>query len=164
MARSILGSLPQYVSASVTQGSADAFATTRIETGISTAAQYAWMLDRVEFYLNPVAFAGTAGADSDIQIQLAQGAVPTAVLTPTDPNLICRSSFSIVAQGTPAALQMIPGEFTWTAPENFVIVDPSIHLLVDSSATTLSNVVYTRIWYWPVQVSEMDLLRMIALR
>ena len=165
MARSALGSLPQFVTAAVTQGSADAFATTRIETGISTAARYAWMIDRVEFFYDLATMAAAiAGANSG-EVQIVQGAVPTALVSPTSADFVCCSRFVNRSDGTEANFQTIlPLRDEWVAPENFVVVDAAIHLSIDSTATGQSLTHVIRLWYWPVELSEMDILRMLALR
>lgn len=163
MAQSVINALSQFATASATQGSADAFATTRIETGISTAARYGWMIDTVEFYLD-VAASGWANADCSAQFQLLQGTVPTAVLAPTSADFICEARYAKMADGTPASTQTIPLTSQWKAPENFVIVDPAIHLAIDSTSTNVANTVVVRIFYWPVELSEMDLLRMLSVR
>ena len=164
MARSALGSLPQFVVASATQGSADAFVTTRIETGISTAARYAWMIDRVEFFLALGSIDAWANADSSFEAQITQGSAPAAIVAATSTDFICCRRLYKAADGTPASAQFVAPDLTWSAPENLVVVDPSLNLNVDSTATAVANVVVARIWYWPVELSEMDILRMLALR
>ena len=164
MARSVLGSLPQYATAIATQASADAFATTRIETGISTASKYAWMLDRIEFFYRVADVTTWIAGACSIEAQVAQGATPAALVTPDSSDFICCDRIYNRSDGTEANFQTLQLRSDWTAPENFVVVDPSLNFSIDSTATGASNVVTCRIWYWPVELSEMDILRMLALR
>lgn len=161
---SVLGALVQTATLAVTQGSADAFATVELATGISTAAKFAWLIERVEFAVSAGIVAAPQTADCDLIIQIAQGVVPAALKTPDDDDLICewRSLMPGIASAVNAYL--LPGGYTWWAPENFVVVDPALHLIVDSSATAVANTGYARIFYYPVELSELDILRMIALR
>lgn len=160
--RSILGSLVQVARVQVTQGGADAFATTRLETGISTASRYGWLIDRVEFTTSGV-YSYVATNDSFFRAQIVQGATPTASLNPTDVDFVCEHFESIAGIAAAVAPVVIPDQRIWMAPENYVIVDPSIHLTIDSTNVgTLT--VDALIFYYPVELAELDLLRMIALR
>jgi len=43
-------------------------------------------------------------------------------------------------------------------------VDPLLNVAIDSAATAVANSVSAKIFYWPVELSELDILRLIALR
>lgn len=160
--KSVLGSLVQTARIACTQGSADAFATARLETGISTASRYGWLLDRVDFVVAGLN-AYVATADADFTAQIVQGAVPTGTVAFTSPDLIAYCSVStagIAAAVAPVAFSNI---YRWDAPENYVVVDPSLHITLDSSnqgTLTCTAIIH----YYPVELSELDILRMIALR
>lgn len=163
-ASSVLGALVQVANLAVTQGGNDAFATVELATGISTAAKFAWLIERIEFAVSAGIVAVPQTADADLIVQIVQGTVPASLLTPDDDNLICE--WRNIFPGIAAAVNQyfFPGQYTWFAPENFVVVDPSIHLSVDSTLTGVANTGYARVYYYPVELSELDILRMIALR
>ena len=139
MARSALGSLAQYVTAIATQASADAYRTVRIETGISTAAKYAWMIDRVEFFWEYTAVKAWIAGACDAEAQLTQGNVPQALIAPDEADFICRSVIVNRSDGTEANFQTLMLRDEWQAPENFVVVDPAIQISRDRNATGQAN-------------------------
>jgi hypothetical protein len=162
--KSVLGSLVQMASITVTQGSADAFATAELQTGISTASRYGWLIDRVEFQIQAGVTAFPVTADGDYEIQLVQGSVPTALLAFTDANLVANNKRGFVGTAAAAVAYTFDLKDMWMAPENLVIVDPSVHIAIDSANSGVALVGSLRIYYYPVELSELDILRMIALR
>ena len=161
---SIIDSVVQTAVASVLQGSADAFATAQIATGISTAAKYGWMIQRVEFSVSSGIVATPQTADADCIIQLSQGATKAAVLTPVDVDLIAEWRFCLPGIAAAVNAYYLPLSYRWEAPENTVIVDPTLNLLFDTTLTGVANTGYVKIFYYPVAINELDILRMIALR
>ena len=164
MASSVLDSLVQSAVVSVLQGSADAFATSQLATGISTAARYGWMIQSIDFAWSAGIVATPQTADADAIIQITQGSTKAALVSPVDVDLVAewRQCFPGIAAAVNA--YQLPIQFRWQAPENLVIVDPVLNLLVDSTLTGVANTGYAKIWYYPVPISELDILRMIALR
>lgn len=159
-----LGSIVQLATINVVQGSADAFATTELQTGISTAARYGWMIERVEFAVSAGFVAAPQTADVDLIMQIVQGQTPVALLPPDDMDLVCEWRNLIPGIAAAVDAYLFPGGFTWWAPENLVIVDPTLYLSIDSSASAVANTGYARIYYYPVELSELDILRMLAQR
>lgn len=166
MARgSVLGALCQRAVIDVSQGSADAYNFATLQTGISTAARYGWLIERVQFSWFPdTLVAAPQTADWWARAQLHVGDDMAAITTPTTSTFVCEHQ--IVSAGIASAVngEIIPTQYTWEAPENFVIVDPTIQLLVDSNATGAVNTAYAEIFYFPIELSEMDILRLIAQR
>lgn len=161
---SILDSVVQSAVVSVTQGSADAFATAQLATGISTASKYGWMIQAIDFSWSAGIVATPQTADADAIIQITQGSTKAALVSPVDVDLIAewRQCFPGIAAAVNAYVMQL--SMRWNAPENFVVVDPVLNLLVDSTATAVANTGYAKIWYYPVAINELDILRMIALR
>lgn len=164
MAKSILEALVQQVNVTVTQGGADAFAVTTIETGISTAARFGWLIDSVEFHFGTAISATPQTADCDAQLILTKEQItPTSLITPSDEDYI--AGYRLAMPGIAAAVNqyVINLDYKWAAPPNTVVVAPRLQFAIDSSGTTATNVGYVRVNYFPMELSEMDLLRLIAL-
>lgn len=159
---SILENLVQVAHVEVTQGGADAYADVEIATGISTAARYGWMLDRVEMM-----FGGydeiVPTADFSFEMALSRGQ-QTAMLDYQDEECICKSR--VDGSGTAAsttAFQLVQ-PFIWQAPPNYVVVDPILTYAIDGDSTGGTFTSQARVWYFPVELQELDILRMIAQR
>lgn len=161
---SITDRIVQMAQALVTQGAADAFVTAQIATGISTAAKYGWMLERVEFGVNQAIVAAPQTADCDFQCQIGQGVAPASIYPASSADLICERRVAI--PGIAAAVNAYPLElyWTWRAPENYVIVDPTLNVVLDSTNTAVANSMICRVYYYPIQLQELDILRLISLR
>lgn len=162
--KSVLGALVQVATLQVTQSAADAFVSGQLSTGISTASRYGWLLDRVVLDISTNAVAAPQTSDVDITMQLYQGPAVTSVLAFDIDDLVCM--YRVVVPGIAAAVNAytLPVQSTWDAPENFVLVDPLLNLLIDSTSTGVSLVGTARVFYYPVELSEMDILRLIAQR
>jgi len=161
---SILDSVVQSAVVSVLQGSADAFATAQLATGISTASKYGWMIQRIDFAWSAGIVATPQTADADAIIQICQGSAKAALVTPVDVDLVAEWRQAMPGIAAAVNAYALPLQFQWNAPENLVIVDPVLNLLVDSTSTGVANTGYAKIWYYPVAINELDILRMIALR
>lgn len=161
---SILDSVVQSAVVSVAQASADAFSTAQLATGISTASKYGWMIQAIDFSWSAGIVAAPQTADCDAIIQITQGSTKAALVSPVDVDLVgeWRQCFPGIAAAVNAYVMQL--SHRWMAPENFVIVDPVLNLLVDTTATAVANTGYAKIWYYPVAINELDILRMIALR
>jgi hypothetical protein len=158
MPKTIMNELVQAASVTVTQGGADAFVNSAIQTGISTLGNFGWLLHRVDYTIRTAA-AGIQGvsADAEIQVQLCRK-TQTAIIDFEDQDLLMDQQFALSL--TTSGQVWIPESHVWYPPDNMVVVDPEISVSVDSDATGLTLVVDTRVYYFPVSMSQMDILRL----
>jgi hypothetical protein len=165
MARgSILDKLVQQARILATQGSADAFVTAQLSTGISTAARFGWMIHQIDLTLAVAVAAAPQTSDCDVVMQVTQGEEAAALQGASAAAVICERRIAI--PGIAAAVNAYPLELvhSWKAPPNYVIVDPTVNLALDSTNTGVANSVVAVIHYFPVMLDELDILRLIALR
>lgn len=161
---SILDKLVQQARILATQGSADAFVTAQLSTGISTAARYGWMIHQVDFTLAVAVAAAPQTSDCDVVMQLTQGEEAAALQASSAAAVIAERRIAIPGIAAAVNAYALDLVFSWKAPPNYVIVDPTVNLAVDSSNTSVANSVTAVIHYFPVQLDELDILRLIALR
>ena len=158
MPKTIMNELVQAASVVVTQGGADAFVNETIQTGISTLGNFGWLLHRVDYTLR-TASAGIEGmsADANIQLQLCRK-VQTAIIDFEDQDLLMDQQYALSL--TTSGQVWVPESHIWYPPDNMVVVDPEISFSLDSNATGLTLVADCRVYYFPVSMSQMDILRL----
>jgi len=165
MARSsILNKLIQQARILATQGSADAFVTAQLSTGISTAARYGWMIHQIDFTLAVGVAAAPQTSDCDVTMQVTQGEEAAALLASSNSNVIAERRMAMPGIAAAVNAYLIDLVWSWKAPPNYVIVDPTVNLAVDSTNTAVANSVTAVIHYFPIELDELDILRLIALR
>lgn len=150
--------------ASVLQGSADAFVTAQIATGISTGSRFGWMIDSVEFLLKETVVGAPQTSDCDLEMQLTQGTAPAAIIASSSTDLICERRLALPGIAAAVNAYVIELGWKWKAPDNYLVVDPLLNVVLDSTSTAVTNTLVCRIFYFPVQLQELDILRLIALR
>lgn len=158
--KSITDTLVQFASVEVTQGAADALITGTVNTGISTAATYGWMIEKMEYDIATMTAIPLA-TDQDIRIQVARGS-QTAFLDFDDDDVICQWQTFIPTIAGSVGNPVLQMPYIWIPPTNYVVANPTITLLMDSTGTGLALVGRLRIFYFPVKMSELDLLRILA--
>lgn len=154
----------QLAQLALTQGSADAFVTGQIATGISTGARFGWLIDRVEFVVGVGIAAAPQTADCEFSAQLGQGAAPAALYSSVSTDLICERRVALPGIAAAVNAYAIELAWSWKAPDNYVVVDPLLNVAFDSTATAVANTLATRVYYYPIAITELDILRLIALR
>lgn len=158
--KSIMDTLVQFASVEITQGAADALITGQVSTGISTAATYGWMIDKIEFDIATLTAIPLA-TDQDIRIQVARGA-QTAFLDFDDDDVICQWQTFIPTIAGSVGNPVFQMPYVWIPPTNYVVANPIITVLMDSTSTGIALVGRCRFFYFPVKMSELDLLRILA--
>lgn len=137
----------KFLSGSVTQGSADAFATASIATGLANAS-LGYRVRGIRFQ-----YPSFVEADNFIQLQLVRR-IPTAIVADTDRTLIWGNTrqFGITTSGVGYASM-----FDWFAFDrdlDLLIVEDPIYFSADSNGTSNADTFRVRVYYEEVRLSE----------
>jgi len=145
----------KFLSGSVTQGSADAFATAEIATGLANA-NLGYRVRGIQ-----LSFPSPVEVDSDVVIQLARR-TPTAALSFSDRTLLW--SYSRFLRLTTSGLLVYDNPIIWNIPKDMelIIVEDPIHILVDSSSTAAANAASARIYYEEVKLTALEKVTALA--
>lgn len=137
----------KFLSATVTQGSADAFATTSVATGLANAS-LGYKVRGITYQCP--AFVET---DCDFQLQVVRR-VPTAIVAITDRTLVHALDFNLII--TTSGQQIYPRlrEFWFDDNLDLLLVEDPIYFSIDSSGTSATNAARVRIYYEEVRLSE----------
>jgi len=141
----------------VTQGGADTFTATAIDTNLTSDGKIGWLITKVKaFWENGYS---AAAADQTISAILASQATVT---TPVDTEELARVNWAVantagVAVAYPVELQ----KEIMAAPDR-VTVQPTLYAQVSSATTGLTNVMYFEIEYDEVKLSEVEFLRLLV--
>lgn len=163
--KSVIGTLIRDFNAQLTQSGADVFVTGATETGISTQANFGILVDRVEFSLSPLLLSqATPAVDVEARIALLHGDTPTVntILDYSNDDLIALASFTIQGVAASTSDVYMPANWTWIAPPNYVVVAEQLHFVLDTTNTGQANVGAYRIFYTPIELSELDVLRLLS--
>ena len=161
--KSILSEVIRRAEISATQASADAFAATVISTGISTTGNFGWLLKRIEFEVDPdIIVAAPQTADCSLQLQVAAGVQQSNPLLPNSNDFVAQMQMCMPGIAASTSAYSLPTQYVWEAPDNLVLVDPDLTLILDSTGTGAVNVGTARIYYFPIELNELDILRLIA--
>lgn len=149
-----------YLSATLTQGGADAFAQTTIATALSGQTKTAYLLREICWEFTGVFGFHRADA-SEISLSLTRksfAAMPTLL----EKAIISKwkRTFGYATSGFAAGDTVIRVPFD--ADEAPIIVEDPIYAQIDSTATTEVNVVVVRLGYQLVNISEVDRLTLVA--
>jgi hypothetical protein len=143
----------KWLTGTVTQGSADAFAEAEMSTGLSNVTRQAYRIRRIEFYVP----AGLIGADCEVGIQLMRKS--TAALNPN--SVACIAGWWRKVELTTSGMfawDVFPNAQTYSRDEDLVIVEETLYLDVDSTGTSLSLTVGCRIGYETRTITENERL------
>jgi len=145
----------KFLSGSVTQGSADAFATAEIATGLANAN----LGYRVRGIV--LAWPGPVETDADYIIQLARR-TPSAALSLTDRTLLWTATRYIKL--TTSGIFTYENPSIWLFPKDLglLIVEDPIHILIDSTGTSLSNAASCRIFYEEEKLTPLEKVSALA--
>jgi len=144
----------------VTQSAADTATEATIDTQISTLSKAIWEVLSVEFLLNAGSMKAWAAVDAEITLTLQK---ETGALTFNSERLIARVEMAVAAHGTPANTLIFPIQpFLWVPhpATGLFVADSELIFRVGSTGTGVANVADMKIHYRPVEVSEIDLLRL----
>jgi hypothetical protein len=149
----------QYRNITLTEGGADVFVQATEYTGIDSGAGYGWLIKRIETMI-PLAQAIEAiAADNSIAFSLSNRSL-TAVgdLTDSDVIYVDGTAGQLVTTGFGTAQR----KFVWDAPDGVIVVSPALYAQLDSTGTGLSLTAHMRIYYEPVKLTELEILRMLS--
>lgn len=147
-----------YLTGSVTQGSADAFAQAEIATALTGAGNIAFRVRELLFQFNPLALPGNNDVIDIALSRRSKSAIP---------NVSDRDALMVVKKGavlTTSGMAIIDGvlRFTFAEDDEVLIVEDPVYLLVDSDSTGAAQTVYCRIGYERVSISAVDRLTLLT--
>lgn len=147
----------RYLSATLTQGSADAFKETEMATGLSSLANFAYRIREIVWE-----FSSTNGANGGANYELSlthttQAAIPTYLTR----ALIAKEKYmnQLVTSGAFTMPQI--RRIQYTNEDNVLVVTESIFAQLDSAASSVANTVYCRVGYEVVTLSELERLNIL---
>jgi len=158
---SFTDALVQRYAVALTQSGADAASAVEIDTGISTAAAFGWMIERIELVIADLLTIPLA-TDQDIHFQVHKGPSQGAFLAPTDNDVVWDWKLMVPTIAGSVGNPVIESPAVFLPPPNLVVVNPTLTLRVDTTGTGLTSTFYGVIYYTPITVSELDLLRLLA--
>lgn len=148
-----------YLTGSVTQGSADAFAVSEIATALTGAGNIAFRVRELLFELPNAAL--IAAATDQIEVALCRR-TKAAMPNVTDRDVIAK--ISLGRQFTTSGDSVVEGvrRLTFSEDDELLIVEDPLYLVVDSAATALASTVYCRIGYERASISAVDRLTLLT--
>lgn len=147
-----------YLTGSVTQGSADAFAQAEIATALTGLSNVAFRVRELLFERPPLALSGAA---DEIQVALSRRSKSAMPLI-TDRDVIAKINVILALTTSGAALQSVVDRLTFTEDDEVLVVEDPLYLDVDSNSTALANTVYCRIGYERTNISAVDRLTLLT--
>lgn len=148
-----------YLWTTLTQGSADAFIQATVSTGLFGQTKIAYRLR--EILLEFSSTQGVAGTSSQWEVSLTRKSF-AAMPTTLEKSLIWKWKRSnvLVTSGMVTADTAV--RVTFQESDNILVVEDPIYAQLDSNGTSATNVVYLRLGYERVAVSDVDRLTLIA--
>lgn len=149
--------IDRFKSATLTEGGADAFVQTTIDTELIPEDGVAWEITQIDFLISPDQLAALA-ADSYIQLSITRD-TKAAVASYNDVDCVMSEAlaFSLTTSGV-AAMEC---NRKYIPPAGTIFVEPTIYLQLDSNGTGAAMVVYVRLHYRTVKVTELEILRLL---
>lgn len=152
----------------ITQGGNDTAAETTISTLIQPGITFgAWELRGVELTIKPDLMKAWAAVDSDFTVQLTKRSLASLVhrlVSYADTDLLATFNLAINAGGTPATLLIADSTFYLTIPPGIVVYSEYVYAQLISTATGQANVVWGRLMYEPIVLTQAQALAVIASR
>jgi hypothetical protein len=146
-----------YLTASATQGSADAFVQAEMATALSGIGNVAYRVREVLFEFSSI----INGVSSDIAACIARRS-KAAMPNVTDRDVLVKIWMQVKFTTSGAQNQHQVQRLTFTEDDELLVVEDPLYLVVDSASTALSNVVYARIGYERVSISALDRLSLLT--
>lgn len=147
----------KYLTATVTQGSNDAFAETEIPTGLAAVGNVAFRIRELVSEIPSLA------ATNAVEIEVALTRKTFAAMpSVTERTLLYKRKIRVSLTTSGTFLEECVDRVKYDADDNLLIVEDPIYLSVDSNATSASNSVRIRIGYEQIRISEVDRLQLIA--
>lgn len=142
----------------VTQGGADTFTQTTINTDLTADGKSAWQFTKMKaFWEN-----GYTAAATDQTISAILSTQATTVTVPTDPEEIARVTWAIANTAGVAVAYPVELIKQVDVPMDRITVQPTVYVSVSSTTTGLTNVVYFELEYEVVKLSDIEVLRLLV--
>jgi len=159
---STLDALVQMTQFDLVQAAADGVAVVEVDTGISTAATFGWLIDRIEFHLADTLEGIPLATDQQIRLQLARGPSTGVFLPVSNDDMICDFLVMLPTIAGSVGNPVLTSPLVWVPPDNYVIASPTVTARLDTAGTGLTETYGCRIFWFPIEMSELDLLRILA--
>lgn len=152
----------------VTQGGADTAAETTLATNIQPGITFgAWELLAIEFNISPNLLKTWTGADMDFTIQFTKRSLASSIVrlvNYADTDLIESYSMSGLAVGTAASFITQPATFFVNLPPGILVYSDSVYVQLISTGSGATNVVWGRILYDLVTLTQQQAFAVVASR
>jgi hypothetical protein len=141
----------KFISGSVTQGSADAFATASITTGIASVNLGLRIREIV------VSWPSLVEVDANVQFEIMRR-LPTAIVGVSDRRSVITQTRQIALTTSGLVVNDLITRIAYPKDLDLMIVEDPIYFSVDSNGTSLSNVIVCRIYYEEVRMTDVQKL------
>lgn len=152
----------------VTQGGADTAAETTLATNIQPGVTFgAWRPRAIEINFPPNLVKAWAGADMDLTVQFTKRSLAGSIarlVSYTDTDLIASLNIAGIAVGTAANFAVVDTTYFLTLPEGLTIYSENIYAQLISNASGATNIVWGRILYDLVNLTQSEALAVVASR
>lgn len=151
-----------YLTGSVTQGGADAFAQAEIATALTGVGNVAYRVRELLFEITNAQFIHVANS-STFEIALSRRS-KTAMPLVTDRDVIAKFKSGAAQLTAVGEVTRQDGviRYTFTEDDEVLVVEDPIYLVVDGTATTLTLTVAARIGYERASISAVDRLTLLT--
>ena len=145
-----------YLVGTATQGSADAFVQSEIATALTGLSRVAF---RVREILIEVA--GPITLSSEVSVAISRR-TKAAMPSVSDRDVIMKQQ--LVGKFSTSGLVVYPGvhRYTYDEDDEVLIVEDPLYLILDSTGTSIANVVNARIGYERASISDVDRLTLLT--
>jgi len=147
--------IARYLKSQCVQGSADAFIQDSITTDLVPADGFAFKITKMLVDWS-VGMANVNG--SERQLSLTRD-TKTAIARYDDPDTLF--FFGEQSRLATSGFGVTPQGYSFDFPDGLYVVEPTIYLQVDSTATTFTYTVNARLYYEEVKLSEVEILRLL---
>ena len=146
----------QYLCATATQGSADAYAETAVSTGLSNVVKTAMRIRSIEWFLPAL-----PSADSDISVALKRKTGSSVAFSNVAVIAGLSKKVELTTSGSPV-YEQFPNVQYYERDMDLLIVEETLYFQIDSTTTSAANVAYLRIGFEYRTVTENERLQILA--
>ena len=146
-----------YLTGSVTQGGADAFAQAEIATALTGVSRVAFRIRELLFEIPRISLPATANIELALT-RRTKAAMPNI----TDRDVIAKIKVGHEMVTSGGVTDMLVHRLTFTEDDELLVVEDPLYFQVDSSGTTLTQTVYCRIGYERATISDVDRLTLLT--
>lgn len=146
-----------YITGTVTQGGADAFAQAEVATALSGVTGRAFQVRTIEIELASGSLAN--GAISEVTLTRR---TKTAIPLITDRDVIVKAKFLSLLTTSGAIRQDLVSRWSYSEDDELLIVEDPLYLQIDGTSTSGTYSAYVRIGYTSVSISQVDRLTLLT--